>query len=76
MTQHDPVTVVYDGDAAWVIIDNPSVNVTSTAVRTAPKCVVSEVRSARRRPARSRWVSPGGSFYGGNLIASGSPSGR
>lgn len=41
------VTVDRDGDIAWVTIDNPPVNATSTAVRAGLRDAVAEVRGAR-----------------------------
>ncbi|WP_068110838.1 FAD-dependent oxidoreductase [Tropicimonas marinistellae] len=47
MTQNAPVRVGHDGDIAWVTIDNPPVNATSTPVRAGLARAVEEVRGAR-----------------------------
>ncbi|MBY6117101.1 FAD-dependent oxidoreductase [Mameliella alba] len=47
MTTDSPVTVTREGDLAWVTIDNPPVNATSTAVRAGLARAVDEVRGAR-----------------------------
>lgn len=47
MEQPSPVVVRYDKDVAWVTIDNPPVNATSTEVRTGLMQAVKEVRDAR-----------------------------
>jgi len=47
MTTVLPVSVTYEGDLAWVTIDNPPVNATSTAVREGLEKAVLEVQGAR-----------------------------
>ncbi|MGP6086694.1 3-hydroxyacyl-CoA dehydrogenase NAD-binding domain-containing protein [Antarctobacter jejuensis] len=47
MTNDSPVSVRRDGDLAWVTIDNPPVNATSTAVRAGLERAVAEVQGAR-----------------------------
>ena len=47
MTSQGPVTVAHEGDVAWVTIDNPPVNATSTAVRQGLADAVSAVKGAR-----------------------------
>lgn len=47
MTTDSPVSVTREGDLAWVTIDNPPVNATSTAVRAGLVRAVGEVRGAR-----------------------------
>ena len=47
MAQSGPVTVERRGDVAWVTIDNPPVNVTSTAVRAGLLDAVGRVAGAR-----------------------------
>lgn len=47
MTTDSPVSVTREGDLAWVTIDNPPVNATSTAVRAGLARAVEEVQGAR-----------------------------
>ncbi|WP_323770768.1 FAD-dependent oxidoreductase [Antarctobacter sp.] len=47
MTTDSPVSVTREGDLAWVTIDNPPVNATSTAVRAGLARAVAEVQGAR-----------------------------
>ncbi|MBV6638101.1 MAG: enoyl-CoA hydratase/isomerase family protein, partial [Mameliella sp.] len=47
MTTDSPVTVTREGDLAWVTIDNPPVNATSTAVRKGLAEAVNAVQGAR-----------------------------
>lgn len=47
MSTDTPVTVTREGDLAWVTIDNPPVNATSTAVRAGLQRAVAEVQGAR-----------------------------
>lgn len=47
MTTDSPVSVTREGDLAWVTIDNPPVNATSTAVRAGLARAVVEVQGAR-----------------------------
>ncbi|WP_305967619.1 MULTISPECIES: FAD-dependent oxidoreductase [unclassified Mameliella] len=47
MTTDSPVTVTREGDLAWVTIDNPPVNATSTAVRAGMAEAVRQVQGAR-----------------------------
>ena len=47
MTKPSPVSVQQDGDVAWVSIDNPPVNATSTAVRAGLMRAVAQVQTAR-----------------------------
>ncbi|MFV2054142.1 3-hydroxyacyl-CoA dehydrogenase NAD-binding domain-containing protein [Aliiroseovarius sp. YM-037] len=47
MASQGPVTVAHEGDVAWVTIDNPPVNATSTAVRKGLADAVAAVDGAR-----------------------------
>lgn len=47
MTDSTVVTVTHEGDIAWVEIDNPPVNATSTAVRAGLAAAVQQVQGAR-----------------------------
>ncbi|MBY6117552.1 FAD-dependent oxidoreductase [Mameliella alba] len=47
MTTDSPVTVTREGELAWVTIDNPPVNATSTAVRKGLAEAVNAVQGAR-----------------------------
>ncbi len=47
MSARSPVTVSFEGDIAWVEIDNPPVNATSTAVRVGLLQAVDAVAQAR-----------------------------
>lgn len=47
MTDSAVVTVKHEGDIAWVEIDNPPVNATSTAVRAGLAAAVQHVQGAR-----------------------------
>ncbi len=47
MTDGTVVSVTHEGDIAWVEIDNPPVNATSTAVRAGLAAAVQQVQSAR-----------------------------
>jgi 3-hydroxyacyl-CoA dehydrogenase len=47
MTTASPVDVRFEGDLAWVTIDNPPVNATSTAVRVGLARAVNEVQGSR-----------------------------
>ena len=47
MSQTSTVSVAHKGDVAWVTIDNPPVNATSTDVRAGLERAVAEVQGAR-----------------------------
>ncbi|WP_164661930.1 FAD-dependent oxidoreductase [Tropicibacter sp. Alg240-R139] len=47
MTNSSVVTVTHEGDIAWVEIDNPPVNATSTAVRAGLTAAAQQVQGAR-----------------------------
>ena len=47
MSERDVVQVVREGDIAWVTIDNPPVNATSTLVRAGLWQAVDAVQGAR-----------------------------
>jgi 3-hydroxyacyl-CoA dehydrogenase len=47
MAGTDTVSVRYEGDVAWVTIDNPPVNATSTSVRAGLARAIKQVQTAR-----------------------------
>ncbi len=72
MTDILPVTVSHEGDLAWVTIDNPPVNATSTAVRAGLAQVVDNVAASDATAAIL--VCAGRTFVaGGDISEFGAP---